>query len=101
MARIDINDPYTSFLEGQVRAGLFNTISEAARDAIRKQMELYEQRRISLINIELAKGELSIKDRNIVPYSEGLMTEISQKGKANSLAGKQVRDVIRPYGHPN
>lgn len=96
MARIDIDDPYTSFLESQVKAGLFNTISEAARDAIRKQMELYEDRRLASINIELAKGEASIQRGEIIQYSGNLMSEISNKGKSKAIAGKQVKDVIKP-----
>jgi len=96
MARIDIDDPYTSFLESQVKAGLYNTISEAARDAIRKQMEVHEQRRLSSIALEIAKGEASIQEGREVPYSTGLLTEIADKGKAASLAGHPYRDEIKP-----
>jgi putative addiction module CopG family antidote len=96
MARIDLDDPYTSFLESQVKAGLFNTISEAARDAIRKQMEIQEQRRLSSIIIELSKGEKSLIEGNAIAYSSGLMAEISDKGKAAALDGRPFRDGIRP-----
>ena len=96
MARIDLDDPYTSFLESQVKAGLFNTISEAARDAIRKQMEIQEERRLSSIAIELAKGEASIKQGHTHPYTSELMSEISAKGKTAALEGKPLRDEIKP-----
>lgn len=96
MARIDLDDPYTSFLESQVKAGLFNTISEAARDAIRKQMEIQEQRRLSSIIIELSKGEKSLKEGNAIAYSSGVMAEISDKGKTAALDGRPFRDEIRP-----
>lgn len=96
MARIDLDDPYTSFLESQVKAGLFNTVSEAARDAIRKQMEIHEQRRLSSIAIELAKGEASLKEGRAFTYSPGLMSEISENGKTAALKGQPFRDEIRP-----
>lgn len=85
MASIDLDDPYTSFLESQVKAGLFNSVSEAVRDAIRKQMEIQEQRRLSSIAVELAKGEASLSVGRKVPYSSSLMSEISEKGKKAAL----------------
>ena len=96
MARIDIDNPYTTFLESQVKAGLFNTISEAARDAIRKQMELQEQRRVSALHFELEKGEVSLMNGKGIPYSEHMMNEISQKGKDASLRGQKVRSEVKP-----
>lgn len=96
MARIDISEPYVSFLESQVKAGLFNTISEAARDAIRKQMDAYEMRRVASIQTELSKGEASILAGKTVQYTEDLMAEISQAGKDNAIRHKPVRDEIKP-----
>jgi putative addiction module CopG family antidote len=96
MARIDIDDPYTSFLESQVKSGLYNTISEAARDAIRKQMEIHEHRRLSSIAVELAKGEASLREGHAFLYSSSLMAEISEKGKAAALERRPFRDEIRP-----
>ena len=96
MARIDLEDPYTSFLESQVKSGLFNTISEAARDAVRKQMELYESRRLSSILLELKKGEDAIALGNVVKYDSRLMSAISEIGRKNALEQKPVRNEIRP-----
>lgn len=96
MARIDIDDPYKSFLENQVKAGLYNTISEAARDAIRRQMEVHEERRVASIHREIAKGEASIREGDTVPFTPDLMAEISRKGKRSAIEGKPVRDEIKP-----
>ncbi|MDR4504551.1 MAG: type II toxin-antitoxin system ParD family antitoxin [Candidatus Scalindua sp.] len=96
MARIDIDDPYTAFLESQVKAGLFSSISEAARDAIRKQMEEHEKRRVTSIYAAIAKGEDSIQAGRTLPYSQNLMAEISKKGKQAALAEKSVKHEIRP-----
>jgi putative addiction module CopG family antidote len=96
MTRIDLDDPYTSFLKSQVKAGLFNTISEAARDAIRKQMVIHEQRRLSSIAVEIAKGEASLDKGHMFPYSTSIMKEISEKGRNTALKDKPIRDEIKP-----
>ncbi len=96
MARIDIDDPYTAFLESQVQAGLFSSISEAARDAIRKQMEEQEKRRVTSIYAAIAKCEDSIQAGRTTSYSQNLMAEISEKGKQAALAGKSVKHEVRP-----
>ncbi len=96
MARIDIDDPYTAFLESQVQAGLFSSISEAARDAIRKQMEEQEKRRVASVYTAIAKGEDAIQAGRTIPYSQNLMSEISEKGKQAALAGKPVKYEVRP-----
>lgn len=96
MARIDIDEPYMAFLESQVRAGLFNSISEAARDAIRKQMEEHEKRRVSSIYSAIALGESAIQAGRTVSCSPDLMAEISEKGKQAALAGKPVKCKVRP-----
>ena len=46
MARLDINKPYQDFLQAQVDAGLFRSITAAAKDAIRNEMIRYEERRV-------------------------------------------------------
>jgi len=57
---------------------------------------VHEQRRLSSIAIEIAKGEASIREGREVPYSTGLLTEMADKGKAASLAGQPYRDEIKP-----
>ncbi len=96
MARIDIDDPYTAFLESQVQAGLFSSISEAARDAIRKQMEEQENRRVASVYAAIAKGEDAIQAGRTISYAQNLMAEISEKGKQAALAGKSVKYEVRP-----
>ena len=96
MARIDIDDPYMAFLESQALAGLFSSISEVARDAIRKQMEEQEKRRVASVYSAIAQGENSIQAGRTVSYSPDLMAEISEKGKQAALADKPVK---REFSH--
>ncbi|SOE22998.1 hypothetical protein SAMN06298216_3393 [Spirosomataceae bacterium TFI 002] len=81
MARIDINKPYEEFLKSQVEAGLFRSITAAAEDAIRRQMEDYENRRINSVLAEIAKGEADVLDGKTQVYSAELMSDIVKSSR--------------------
>ena len=95
MARIDLNKPYENFLKSQVEAGLFSSITAAAENAIGRQMQKNEEMRIKSIQALIAKGEADIHVGRTMQYSPSLMTEISEKGKADALAGERVKNEVR------
>ena len=95
MARIDLAKPYEQFLRSQVKAGLFSSITAAAEHAIRLQIDVLEEKRISSIHSLIARGEVDIKAGRTIRYSPTLMQEISQKGKDAALAGKKVKYEVR------
>mgnify|MGYP000477226105 CR=1 FL=1 len=95
MARIDLNTPYEQFLRAQVEAGLFSSITAAAENAIARQMEAAEEKRIQTIHSLLAKGEADITQGNMVAYHTDLMHEISQKGKEAAKKNQPVKYEVR------
>lgn len=95
MSRIDLNDPYKDYLQSQVKAGLFRSITAAAEAAIHKQMIEDEKLRLSSIGSAITKGEADILAGRTIPYSSNLMNEISEKGKAASLEGKPVKPDVQ------
>jgi len=95
MARIDISEPYELYLKKQVDSGLYRSITAAAEDAIRKQMLEDEKMRIASIYAAIAKGEASIKNGNVIDFSDTLMKEIPEKARQNSLSGKKVKEDVR------
>lgn len=95
MARIDIGGPYEKYLNSMVKAGLFRSITAAAEATIHKQMLEDEKMRLSSIGAALAKGEADIQAGRTVPYTPGLMSDISEKGKKAALAKKSVKSDVR------
>lgn len=95
MSRIDINEPYKDYLQNQVEAGLFRSVTAAAEAAIHKQMIEDEKLRLSSIGAALAKGEADIQAGRTITYSADLMSEISGKGKKASLEGKSIKADVQ------
>lgn len=96
MARIDLNEPYTTYLQSQVNAGLYRSITAAAEAAIHKQMIEDEKLRLSSIANAIAKGEANIQAGHTIKYTSDLMNEISEKGKAAALNKQTVKPDVRP-----
>lgn len=96
MARIDINDPYENYLKSLVDAGLFRSVTAAAENAIHKRMIEDKKLRFASISAAIAKGEADIQAGQTVCYTPNLMTEISEKGKQATLAGKPVKSAVKP-----
>jgi len=95
MSRIDLNDPYTDYLQGQVEAGLFRSVTAAAEAAIHRQMIEDEKLRLSSIGSAIAKGEADIQAGRTIPYTPNLMAEISKKGKQAAIDGKTIKPDVR------
>lgn len=85
MARIDLAKPYEDFLKEQVNKGLFRSVTSAAEDAIRKQMEEQEKMRIASVYAAIAEGEADITNGNTQEFSIEIMKEISDKAKRKAL----------------
>jgi len=96
MARIDLDDPYTSFLESQVKAGLYNTISEAARAAIRREMEIAEARRVASVLAEIEKGEEDIREGRVHIYSREFLRQLSLEGREKAKKGLPLKPEVLP-----
>lgn len=96
MARIDIGAPYQKYLENLVDAGFYRSVTAAAEATILKQMQEDEQRRLSSIELALAKGEADIRAGKTVTYRSGLMKEITEKGRERVRAGKTAKEDVRP-----
>jgi hypothetical protein len=79
MARIDISQPYETYLQNQVKIGLFRSITAAAEAAIKKEMDHYEDRRIASVLAEVQKGIEDVKGGKTLPYNKNLLDTISQK----------------------
>mgnify|MGYP006908589192 CR=1 FL=1 len=88
MARIDLSEPYQQYLKKQVNSGLYRSITAAAEDASRKQMVEDEKLKLASIYAAIAKGEEDIIKGRTIDFSENIMSEISAKGRRNSLEGK-------------
>jgi predicted transcriptional regulator len=95
MSRIDLNDPYTDYLQNQVEAGLYRSVTAAAEAAIYKQMIEDEKLRSSSIGAAIAKGEADIQAGRTIPYTSSLMNDISEKGKQAALERKPVKPDVR------
>lgn len=81
MSRIDLNKPYVDFLQSQVKAGLFRSITSAAEDAIRKQMLEYEKLRIQSVLAEIKIGEEDIISGNIENYDKAFLSNVIRESK--------------------
>lgn len=95
MSRIDLNDPYTDYLQSQVEAGLFRSVTAAAEAAIYRQMIEDEKLRLSSIGSAIAKGEADIQAGRTISYTPSLMAEISEKGKKAAIEGKPIKPDVR------
>ena len=96
MARIDIGAPYQKYLQDQVDAGYYRSITAAAEAAILKKMQEEEQLRLASIRAVLAKGEEAIERSETVIYKRGLMKEISLKGKERSQHNPTYKKDVTP-----
>lgn len=95
MSRIDLNNPYTDYLQSQVESGLFRSITAAAEAAIHRQMVEDEKLRLSSIGAAIAKGEADIQAGRTMSYTPNLMSEISEKGKQAAIDGKTIKPDVR------
>lgn len=95
MSRIDLNDPYKNYLQSQVNAGLYRSVTAAAEAAIHKQMIADEKLRLSSIRAALEKGESDIESGRTVRYTPDLMSKISEQGKQDAINGKSVKPDVR------
>ena len=94
MSRIDLNNPYTDYLQSQVEAGLFRSVTAAAEAAIHKQMIEDEKLRLSSIGSAIAKGEADIQAGRTIAFTPNLMAEISARGKQAAIGGKTVKPDV-------
>jgi Arc/MetJ-type ribon-helix-helix transcriptional regulator len=81
MSRIDLNKPYVDFLQSQVKAGLFRSITSAAEDAIRKQMLEQEKLRIESVLAEIKFGEEEVSAGKIENYDTDFLNNILKESK--------------------
>lgn len=81
MRRIDLNKPYVDFLQSQVNAGLFRSITSAAEDAIRQQMLLNEKRRIESVLLEIKIGENDVKAGNMENFDLEFISNLLKESK--------------------
>jgi Arc/MetJ-type ribon-helix-helix transcriptional regulator len=81
MSRIDLNKPYVDFLQSQVNAGLFRSITSAAEDAIRQQMLLNEKRRIESVLLEIKIGENDVKAGNMENFDLEFISNLLKESK--------------------
>ena len=95
MSRIDLNEPYESYLQSLVEAGLYRSITAATEAAIHKQMIEDEKMRLASVSAAIAAGEADIRAGRTVSYRPGLMAEISEKGRQAALDGKSVKPDVR------
>ena len=95
MSRIDLNTPYKDYLERQVKAGLFRSVTAAAEAAIHKQMIEDEKLRLSSISAAIAKGEADIQAGRTLTYRSGLMRDISENGKKAALDRKPIKPDVQ------
>ena len=95
MARIDLAKPYEDYLRSQVDKGLFSSITAAAENAISKQMEITELKRIEHLKTLIEKGERDVKSGKVIDYSKNIIAEFAEKGKAAAIAKKPVKYEVR------
>lgn len=91
MARLDINKPYQDFLQTQVNAGLFRSITAAAEDAIRNEMLRHENRRIASVMAEVQKGELDVVAGRTQVFNSELLESIALRGKDTNIKKSAVQ----------
>jgi len=96
MSRIDLNEPYTSYLQSLVNAGIYRSITAAAEAAIHKQMIEDEKLRLSSIGNAIAKGEADIQAGRTIKYTHDMMNGISEKGKAAALKKQIIKPDVQP-----
>jgi len=58
-------------------------------------MEREQRFHMERVHALLAKGEADIQLGKTVPYTDSLLHEISEKGRANSIENKPVKDEIK------
>lgn len=96
MARIDIGAPYEKYLQEQVDAGYYRSITAAAEAAILKSMQEDEEMRLASIQSALAKGEEAIERGETITYKRGIMKKISRAGKNRSQHSKSFKRDVTP-----
>ena len=81
MSRIDLNKPYVDFLQRQVKAGLFRSITSAAEDAIRKQMIEQEKLRIKSVMAEIKLGEDEVASGETETFNSDFLSNLLKESK--------------------
>jgi antitoxin ParD1/3/4 len=92
-----MNVSLTPQLEAMIRAkvdsGLYNNASEVVREALRI-MEREERDRQLREAVKLGFDQI---DRGeTITFTAGTMERLMQEASANSKAGRQVRDIVKP-----
>jgi hypothetical protein len=81
MARIDIAKPYETYLQNQVKNGLYRSITAAAEAAIKKEMDDYEERRIASVMAEVQKGVEDVRAGRTHKVTKELFDEMMENAK--------------------
>lgn len=81
MSRIDLNKHYVDFLQSQVKAGLFRSITSAAEDAIRKQMIKQEKLRIKSVMAEIKLGEDEVTAGETETFNSDFLSNLLNESK--------------------
>lgn len=89
MMKVSFADIDEAYLRNKVENGYYSTVSEAIRDAVRKQRESEQSR---LLNA-LESGEQDIQEGRTEPLTRQLFDELTQSGIEKA---KNDEKVIRP-----
>jgi putative addiction module CopG family antidote len=92
MLKVSFPEIDTAYLRHKVESGYFTSVSEAIRDAVRKQRESEQQRLLNALEV----GEQAIRDGQTEIFTRDLFDATIRQGIEQGLKGKLAHnpDII-------
>lgn len=96
MPRINLGEPYESFIKSEIESGLYSNATEVIRDALRRMQEDKERRRIAQIHALIAIGDAQLERGEGIPYTADFMDKALKRAVENQKTNKPIRNEVKP-----
>lgn len=80
MPRLELGNPYDTYVQALIDTGLYSTYTEVVKDALRQHMDSNtESKRIALSHAAIAEGEADIQAGRIELYTPALIDRLTEE----------------------
>jgi antitoxin ParD1/3/4 len=93
---LNLGEPYETYIQDEIKAGLYSNATELIRDALRRMKENKERRRIQHIHALVAIGEAQIAKGEGIPYTDDFMDSVMKGAIENLNAGTPIPHEVKP-----
>lgn len=91
---INLSPEMEQFVQSKVDTGFYSNASDVIRDAIRRMRE--EDEKIAAIRAALREGDEQLDAGKGIRYSRDVLTQATDRARANAKRGKKVKSDVRP-----